>query len=140
MKGIEAAFCGTLDRDAELRTSAKTGRAWLLLSVITGEEPDEQCVSVASFSASMAAEDSQLAKGASVYVEGKLKLRHWSGCDGVNRSSLSVVASLIQPLAQIGQRRPRKSRVTSRAKKVDPQAPLAFHDGTNSSQGDELPF
>lgn len=138
MKGIEAAFCGTLGRDAELRT-AKSGRKWLSLTVVVGESPDEEWVSVASFSASTGEQAPELRKGLAVYVEGKLKLRSWLVNGDSPRYGLSVVASLIQPMGQIGQRRPKKTRVTSKAK-GDSQAPLTFADGTSAAEGDALPF
>ena len=140
MKGIECAFAGTLGRDAAVRTAA-SGRTWLPLSVIVGEEPDEQWVNVACFSATTAELAPQLTKGTQIYVEGKLKLRSWESQDGAIRYGLSVSASLVQPLALIGQRRPKKPRANSKSKdKPDPQAPLHFADGRNVSDGDALPF
>lgn len=126
MKGIEVAFEGKLGRDAQLRTSA-AGREWLSLSVIVGEGDDEQWVSVASWSHTIAELAPTLIKGAQVYVEGKVKLRTWQGPDGM-QAGLSVSASLVQPLALIGNRKPKKTRTTSAAKRTDPNAPIPFND------------
>ncbi len=137
MKSIEAAFTGIIPRDAELRT-ARSGRQWLSFSVIVGEEPDEQWVSVAAFSGSIAELAPQLTKGTRVYAEGRLKLRSWES-EGGTRFGLSVAASLVQPMALIGQRRPKKPR-PKLTEKIDPQAPIEFADGTSQGKGDALPF
>jgi single-stranded DNA-binding protein len=131
MKGIEVAFEGRLGRDAQLRTSS-AGREWLSLSVIVGEEGDEQWVSVASWSHTIAELGPVLVKGAQVYIEGKVKLRTWQGPEGM-QSGLSVSASLVQPLALIGNRKPKrpraeKTRATSAAKRTDPNSPIPFND------------
>lgn len=139
MKGIECAFVGMLGRDAEVRTAQKSGRKWLSLSVIVGENPNEQWVDVASFSGSMIDDAPRLIKGTRIYVEGKLTLRSWTQPNGSMMQGLSVVAGLIQPMAQIGQRRPKKTRAAPRVK-ADPQAPLTFADGTSAAEGDTLPF
>ena len=139
MKGIETAFIGMLARDAEVKSGRSSGRQFISVPVIVGENPDEQWVSVASFSASDVDLAPQLTKGNQVYVEGKLKLRSWMVNGDSPRYGLSVVASLIQPLGQIGNQRPKKSRSTPKAK-ADSQAPLQFADGTSAAQGDDLPI
>jgi len=119
MKGIECAFAGRLGRNAELRTSS-AGREWLSLSVIVGEGDDEQWVQVASWSATIAELAPMLVQGAQVYCEGKLKLRTWTAHDGTARTGISVSASLIQPLALIGQRKPKRLRAPKAAKEAPP--------------------
>jgi single-stranded DNA-binding protein len=126
MKGIEAAFTGTIGRDAQLRT-AKSGREWLSVSVVVGEEPEQQWVQVAAFFGDIGELAGQLTTMAKVYVEGKLKLRSWEAPDGP-RSGLSVVASVIQPLGLIGQKRPKKPRSPKSGTKPDVNAPLPFDD------------
>jgi len=131
MKGIECAFAGRLGRNAELRTSS-AGREWLSLSVIVGEGDDEQWVQVASWSTTIAELAPMLVQGAQVYCEGKLKLRTWGDSYGATRAGLSVSASLIQPLALIGQRKPKRPRAEKAAKPRQPHTPahqpLPFDD------------
>jgi hypothetical protein len=50
MSGIEPAFLGSLDRDAEVRTG-KTGKAYLRLNVRVGDGDAAQWVSVLAFDA-----------------------------------------------------------------------------------------
>lgn len=130
MKGIEVAFVGTLGRNAELRT-AKSGREWLSFATVVGEEPEQQWVQVAAFFGHIGELFGQLTAATEVYVEGKIKLRSWEGPDGP-RTGLGVVASVIQPLGLIGQKRPRKPRSakneTLAKAKADVNAPLPFDD------------
>jgi len=119
MKGIECAFAGRLGRNAELRTSS-AGREWLSLSIIVGEGDDEQWVQVASWSTTIAELAPMLVQGAQVYCEGKLKLRTWADRDGETRAGISVSASLIQPLALIGNRKPKRPRAPKAAKEAPP--------------------
>lgn len=51
-----------------------------------------------------------LAAGARVYVEGRLKLETWTDGEGRERTGLKVAASLVQPIAQIGRKKPAKPR------------------------------
>ena len=41
------------------------------------------------------------------YCEGRLTLRPWTDADGKARAGLSLAASLVQPMGQIGRPRPR---------------------------------
>lgn len=77
MKGIEAAFFGSLARDVELKT-AKSGKPWasLLVMVDTGEE-NTQLVQTAVF-AETAEKLAGAAKGTRVYCEGVLSLNQWN--------------------------------------------------------------
>lgn len=129
MKGIECAFVGVVDR-VDLRT-AKTGRQWLSMGVTTGEEPEQQWVNVAAFFGHIE-ELVATPKGTRVYVEGKIKLRTWEDDTGNSRASLSVSASLIQPLAQIGEKRPKRPRTPRQPATAKPpadhQRPIEFND------------
>lgn len=129
MKGIECAFVGIVDR-AEMRT-AKTGRQWLSMGVTTGEEPEQQWVNVAAFFGHIE-ELVATPKGTRVYIEGKIKLRTWQDDTGQSRASLAVSASLIQPLAQIGEKRPKRPRTPRQSAAVKPvtghERPLEFND------------
>lgn len=115
--GIECAFPATLTQDAEVKTTA-SGRTFLKLSVTTGKEEKQQFVSVLAWRDTFTELAPSLTKGARIYVEGKLELRHWNGGSG-----LSVSASVIQPLGLIGTKKPKAPRKAGKAK-VDPQAPI----------------
>lgn len=132
MRGIEAAFEGIVYNDAELRI-AKSGREWLSFAVRVGEEPKTEFVRIAAFHGGLADLKNELRKGVAVYVEGKLSLRGGSEFDNTPNAYLSLVASNIQPLYQIGHKRPKKTPSRGKAKQAaDPYAPLPFSD--------ELPF
>ena len=141
MKGIACAFEARLGRDAEIKTAKASGRQFVTLSVIEGQDDEAQWLNVVAWSESLAEIAGQLTKGTELYIEGKLKLRTWESETGT-RYGLSVSASLVQPLALIGRSKPKTAtRKTSAAKaKVDSQAPITFADGTDMSQGDALPF
>lgn len=115
--GIECAFPATLTQDAEVKETS-SGRPFLKLSVTTGKEEKQQFVSVLAWRDTFTELAPSLTKGARVYVEGKLELRHWNGGSG-----LSVSASVIQPLGLIGAKKPKAPRKAGKAK-VDPQAPI----------------
>jgi single-strand DNA-binding protein len=142
MKGIHCAFEGRLGRDAEIKTAKASGRSFLALSVIEGEDDEAQWLNVVAWSESLAEIASHLTKGTELYIEGKLKLRSWTTAEGETRYGLSVSASLVQPMALIGRSKPKTpTRKTSAAKaRLDPQAPIEFADGTDMSRGDALPF
>lgn len=141
MKGIACAFEGRLGRDAEIKTAKASGRQFVTLSIIEGEDAEAQWINCVAWSESLAEIAGQLTKGTELYIEGKLKLRSWESETGM-RYGLSVSASLVQPLALIGRSRPKTpTRKTSAAKsRTDPQVPIEFADGTDLSRGDALPF
>jgi len=116
--GIECAFPATLTQDAEVK-SAASGRPFLKLSAVTGKEEKQQHVSVLAWRDTFTELAPSLTKGARVYVEGKLELRHWNGGSG-----LSVSASVIQPLGLIGAKKPKGPPRGKKGAKVDPQAPI----------------
>ena len=61
-----------------------------------------------------------LAKGAEVYVEGRLSLTAWTGKDGQQRTGLSVAVWRVEVLGRIGNNRP--------AKACDEQDAVPFDD------------
>ena len=50
---------------------------------------------------------SRLTEGTEVYCEGRLSLRTWTGRDGEARAGLNLGAWEVQPMGQIGRRKPR---------------------------------
>jgi single-strand DNA-binding protein len=107
MKGIHCALQGRLGQDVELRRS-DSGKDWCRLSVGVGEGDEVTWVSVAVFEEKARAL-AGLAKGAEVYVEGRLSLNAWTGRDGAERTGLSVAAWRVEVLGRIGKSRPAKA-------------------------------
>lgn len=144
MKGIVCAFEGRLARDADIKTVKATGRPFLAMSVIEGDGDEAQWINVVAWSESLTEIAAHLVKGVAVYIEGKVRLRTWESADG-SRASLSVSASLVQPLALIGRSKPKAPRAAAKGKsraKTDLYAPSSttFADGTDAAQGDAMPF
>jgi single-stranded DNA-binding protein len=106
---IETAFTGRTAGAPELRTSA-AGKPWTRFGVAVGEGDDVQWVQVACFGeiAQRAAE--RLGKGDRCYVEGTLRLDEWTDSQGVPRAGLKVAAWKVEPIGQIGQRKPKRSK------------------------------
>lgn len=123
---IETAFIGAVGRDPEVRTAQKSGREWCIFSVAVGEDDAVQWLDVACFGPFVDAAMT-LAKGDRVYVEGRLSVRTWQDKDGAARTTLSVAASLVQPLGKIGEKKPRKT-TAAKQPKHDPNRPLEFND------------
>lgn len=128
--GIECAFPATVTRDAEIKTTA-SGRPFLKLGVSTGRDEKQQYVSVLAWRDTFTDLATALVKGTRLYVEGKLELRVWNG-----EASLSVSASVIQPLGLIGAKKPKAPRKAGGKAKVDSQAPIE----TARPFDDALPF
>jgi single-stranded DNA-binding protein len=114
MKGIHCALQGRLGQNAELRRSVN-GKDWCRLSVGVGEGDDLTWVSVAAFE-DKARALTGVSKGVEVYVEERLSLSAWTGKDGLSawtgkdgqqRTGLSVTAWQVQPMGQIGRRKPK---------------------------------
>jgi single-strand DNA-binding protein len=125
---IEAAFMGTLGRDAEAKTS-KAGKPYLRLAVRAGEGDKAAWVSVTCFDPDAIAVAGKLVKGAKVYVEGTgLKIDEWTGQDGKQRHGLSCM-SFHTRLCAIGRNKPPKS---GREPAAQPAAlgGSRFHDDT----------
>ena len=112
MKGIEAAFFGSLARDVELKT-AKSGKPWasLLVMVDTGEE-NTQLVQTAVF-AETAEKLAGAAKGTRVYCEGVLSLNQWNDkTTGEVKHGLSCAAFKCERVgsSSIGRNRPKAAK------------------------------
>jgi len=130
MKGIACAFEGRLGRDAELKTT-QAGRAFLVFSVIVGEDADAVWLNVSAWSDNLTELAPSLLKGVEVYCEGKMKQRHWES-EGGTKSGWQVSADVVQPKGLIGRAKPKAPR-KPRGGKVDSQRPLttmttAFND------------
>jgi single-strand DNA-binding protein len=113
MNAIECAFEGRLGGAPTLRTS-QAGKPWCALNVVHGKDDAATWLSVAVFG-SQAETVAGLEKGALVYIEGRITLDTWQDNEGRERSGLKVAASLVQPLGQIGRKRPAKASATAGA-------------------------
>jgi len=138
MSGIEAAFLGTLSRDAEAKTSG-SGKPYLrIIGVRIGDGDKAQWVNVTAFDQEAIASAGKFLKGAAVYVEGRIALDRWKGTDGGDRSGLSCMSWHCR-LAQIGRNKPKKKSQGS----ADNQANSATAQTSPQRGGefdDEIPF
>jgi single-stranded DNA-binding protein len=132
---IDCAFHGFLAGDAESRTSAKSGKAWVRLRVGVGRGDDMQWVSVSVFGDAAVAVARELKKNDKVYIEGSIKLDTWQGNDGVERSGLSVSAWRVEHTHQIGHQRERKRDDKKSAATAPTSAPK-----TADEWNDTIPF
>ena len=134
MKGIEAAFVGSLRREVEIKTS-KSGKPWASLSVAidTGEETTDghakpQWVRVAVFGET-ATRLAGAAKGTRLYVEGTLSLDYWTDKDGGERHGLNVAAWKCEKIgaSAIGRNKPQPQPkpATERQSEFDPEDAFA---------------
>ena len=102
--GITCNFHGFVTADAERRTSA-AGRSWVRLRVGVGEGKRVQSIRIVVLGGALEVA-AILKRGDRIQVEGRLSLDKWRDKDGVERYSLSVVASKIEkPLRH---KRPRR--------------------------------
>jgi single-stranded DNA-binding protein len=148
MDAIEAAFEGRVGKAGELRTS-QSGKVWCSLSVVVGKDEAATWLSVAVVG-DRAEAAAAIEKGARVYVEGRLTLNTWKASDGTDKTGLKVAASLVQPLGQIGHRKPGKRQDGASGKTPSPgarrtydaaQRPLEERSARGRGWGDsEIPF
>lgn len=119
MRGIEAACAGRLGRDPEQRTiKAANSMVVLNLAVDVDDGADAVWLKVLAFNAE-AEKAATMAKGSRCYVEGRISLEQWTTQAGEPRASLTLMARLVQPMGQIGRKRPRKPRATQGAPDTD---------------------
>lgn len=110
MNGITAALTGRIVRDCEVRFTA-TGKPMLTASLAVddakrAEDGPTEWVKVVAFGELADELAPKLVKGTQAYCEGRLKLNTWTAQDGGQRSGLELVCWTIQPMGQIGRRRP----------------------------------
>jgi single-stranded DNA-binding protein len=142
---IEAAFFGTLGRDAESKVS-KSGKPYLRINVRCGDGDGAQWVSAMVFDPQATAAVDTLVKGARVYCEGSLKLEEWTVADGTKRHGLSVM-SWHTRLAAIGRNRPKRQSNDATDREQLPRAHSASSDRNtrvrrtaDASLNDDIPF
>jgi single-stranded DNA-binding protein len=128
MSAIEAAFFGSLARDAECKVS-KAGRNYLRCTVRVGDGDAVSWVNVTAFDEQAIEQADKFVKGARVYCEGSLKLDQWTSQDGAAKHGLSCMSWHCH-LAAIGHNRP---KANSKPQAASPPA------GSNEMD-DEIPF
>jgi single-strand DNA-binding protein len=128
---IEAAFFGSLGKDAELKTSA-TGKRYLRLSVRVGDGDGAQWVSALAFDPEAVEVVAKLVAGARVYVEGRLELSEWTTREGAKRQGLNVMSWHCR-LPHIGRNRPKK-------KPSEDPAPARERERAMDDLNDDVPF
>jgi single-stranded DNA-binding protein len=105
MSIIEAAFMGSVVRDAEAKVS-KAGKSYLRFTARVGDGDQAQFVSVMYFGPDAA--ELNMAQGTRVYVEGSLRLDKWEK-DGQPRTGLSIMSFHCR-VAAIGRNRPARGK------------------------------
>jgi single-strand DNA-binding protein len=103
---IDCAFSGFLAADPDCRTS-KAGKPWARIRCGIGSGDAIEWASVACFG-SAAETAAGLKKGDKVYVEGTIKLDHWTASDGAERYGLSVATFKLIETHQIGRNKKRE--------------------------------
>jgi single stranded DNA-binding protein len=141
--GIEVAFSGRVGTVPEHKL-VKGGTMPLCsftVAVDTGATVQDgpaavQWMRVTAFKDRAEALRDRLKKGDRVYCEGRLQLPvgTYHSRDGECRASVEVLANLVQPLGQIGRRRPRQSVERHRAQAM--QAPGHWVDDTELAVAD----
>lgn len=130
---IEAAFFGSLGRDADHKTS-KSGKPYLRLSVRVGDGDDVQWLTVMAFDENAIEAAEKYVKAARVYVEGRLSTNEWTGQDGTKRLGLSVMSWHCR-LSQIGRNRPKRKSANDEAGR-----PLQLTAAADTALDDAIPF
>ena len=148
---IEAALIGRLGSDPERRTAQSSGKHYVRFSVAVGEGDATQWVQVSAFNTTAITVLGTLKKGDRAYVEGRIRMDQWTDKAGQQRHGLSVAASRVHAVGQIGERRTKEGRQqpaetaqatsTPRQPERDWQRPVgspAAH--TRSAEDVEIPF
>jgi single-strand DNA-binding protein len=129
---IEAAMFGALSRDAEVKTSSKSGKAYLRLNLRIGEGNAAQWVNATVFDTTAIEAADKMVKGARVYIEGRLSLDEWTAQDGSKRNGLSAVSWHCR-LSEIGRNRSKREAGTS-----ETQVPKST--AAQPAFNDDIPF
>ncbi|MGA7326885.1 MAG: single-stranded DNA-binding protein [Rhodomicrobium sp.] len=156
MRGIEAAFWGTLLQDVELKKSAN-GKSYCNFgcAVVTGKADNgkeiSQYIRVACFGDAAEALTARAKKGDRVYVEGSLTMSQWNAADGEVKHGLNVAAFRCERIGNIGRNREIKEHSEAPGTNINrpsssycagPAEPRkrSNADGYDWDRGDQLPF
>lgn len=116
MNGITACAMGYIAKDAETRITS-TGKTMVTFSMAIedanrAEGAPSEWLKIVLFDVLAEGLAPRLVKGTRTYAEGRARLHTWKTADGAERSGIELVAWNVQPLEQIGKRRPRPQRET----------------------------
>lgn len=70
----------------------------------------------------------RLTKGAELYREARLSLGNWTGRDGEPKAGLNLPAWVVQPMGQIGRRKPKVESRDEYERPRDEQDAMPFDD------------
>ena len=99
MIGIEAHFSGRLGKDAEARTT-RTNKPMAVLTVaVDAKDADAPTWCTILAVEELAERLTDLRKGAEIYAKGRLKADVYTPQGGEPRVSLTLLASIVEPLA-----------------------------------------
>jgi single-strand DNA-binding protein len=133
---IEAAFIGTIGRDAELKTSRNgTPLVNVPVAVAQREDDEPQWVTCAVFGEQATDLAHRLTKGSKAYFEGNLKLSHWRTKDGEQRIGLDLAAHTCQPIGQIGRKKAKRLESDTAA-----HTAANFSERCHTPLDDEIPL
>jgi single stranded DNA-binding protein len=161
VRGIEAAFWGTLGKDPELKTSKTGTRFATMNAVVTVDQANDgkdvtQWVRVACFGDTAEKIAARTKKGDRIYVEGQLTMTQWNAADGEVRHGLNVAAWKCERVGNIGRNREKKEHSEAPSAAMPNGAgsklsesycagpaeprPRSSADGYDWDRGDRLPF
>jgi hypothetical protein len=112
MSAVFALITGTLFRQAEEKTSSKTGRTFVSATLkVGGESGDGEFWSITAFSQSAQSELLRLSAGDALSAQGKAKFELWQPRDGGEvKISRSLFADAILPLRAPSRERRAKAK------------------------------
>ena len=138
----KAIIVGTLGRDPEIRympngdaacnLSVATSESWKDKSGEKQERTEWHRISMFGKLAEIAGQ--YLAKGSSVYLEGKLQTRKWTDKDGVDKYTTEIIADRMQMLGGKEQRQGQQQEQRQESQQSRQQRPTA------DSFDDDIPF
>lgn len=138
----KAIIVGTLGRDPEIRymqngdaacnLSVATSESWKDKSGEKQERTEWHRISMFGKLAEIAGQ--YLAKGSSVYLEGKLQTRKWTDKDGVDKYTTEIIADRMQMLGGKEQRHGQQQEQRQESQQSRQQRPTA------DSFDDDIPF
>lgn len=112
---IESACVGFLPSNPDELRVSKNGKDWLTFNIGVGDGDNVQWAKIVVFGEAAQKLSQRLKKGSRVYIEGKISLNEWIGKDQAQHHGLKIIATSVQPLFQIGKKRPPKPKSAGRS-------------------------
>jgi single-stranded DNA-binding protein len=134
-----ALITGTLFRQAEEKTSSKTGRVFVSATLkVGGESGDAEFWQVTAFSQSVQSELLRLGAGDALSLQGKLKVELWQRDGGEVKISRSIFADQI--LALKAPPRERRAKAAASTPLLDQTPAKETGAGGPAFFDDDIPF